>query len=201
MATMTAEKLRQLYGQVHELAAAKEITQFDSHCRAFIAHSPFLVLATSDGTHLDLSPKGDPAGFVQVESDTTLLIPDRPGNNRLDGLLNILQYPQVSLLFLIPTVTETLRVNGQAEILDNPAICEQFAVKGKQPKTVTRVTAEQIFTHCGKAPLRGGLWQPDRWPSSRPVPTLLEMIRDHANQTVDETDQTVVDKIYRDTMY
>lgn len=198
---MTPETLRELYGAVHTRAAAKEITAFDKHCRQFIAHSPFLILATSDGTNMDLSPKGDPAGFVTVESDTTLLIPDRLGNNRIDGLLNILQFPQVALLFLIPTVTETLRVNGRAEILDNPALCEQFAVKGKVPKTVTRVTAEQIFTHCGKAPLRGGLWRPDTWPSDRPVGTLSEMIRDHAQMPVDSVDQASVDKLYEDTMY
>ncbi len=198
---MTPEKLRQIYGDVSPLAAAKEITRFDDHCRAFIAQSPFLLMATSNGQHLDVSPKGDPAGFVQVESDTTLLIPDRPGNNRIDGLLNILAHPQVALLFMIPTVTETLRVNGTAEISDDPALCDQFQIKGRSPKTVTRVTAQQIFTHCGKAPLRAGLWSPDSWPSERPVATLYQMIRDHADMQVPSTAQSYTDQRYRDTLY
>ncbi len=198
---MTPEKLRELYGDVSPRAAAKEITVFDKHCRKFIAHSTFLILGTSNGESLDLSPKGDPAGFVTVESDTTLLIPDRPGNNRLDGMLNILQCPQVALLFLIPSVHETLRVNGRAEILDDAAICKQFAMRGRAPKTVMRVIAEQIFTHCGKAPLRAGLWNPEKWSAERPVPTLGEMIRDHAEMAVDSTDQKVIDKQYNDTLY
>ncbi len=197
---MTPEKLRAIYGDVMPLAAAKEIDVFDSHCRQFIANCTFLLIATSNGKNLDLSPKGDPAGFVAVESDTTLLIPDRPGNNRLDGLMNILLCPQVALLFLIPSVDETLRVNGHAEIIDDHAICQQFEVRGKAPKTVTRVTAEQIFTHCGKAPLRGGLWKPETWSSKRPVATLLEMVRDHAEMPVDSTDQTAVDTIDKETL-
>lgn len=131
---MTPERLRELYGEVHQRAAAKVIASFDRHCRQFIEHATFLVLATSDGQNLDVSPKGDPAGFVTVESDTTLLLPDRPGNNRIDSLLNILAHPKVALLFLIPTVDETLRVNGTAEISDDPALCDQFKVNGGAPR-------------------------------------------------------------------
>ncbi len=198
---MTPERLRELYGEVGVKAAAKEITAFDQHCRDFIAHSTFLLLATSNGKTLDVSPKGDAAGFVQVESDTSLLIPDRLGNNRLDGLLNILQEPQVALLFLIPSVDETLRVNGHAEILEDTGICQQFEVKGKAPRTVTRVRAEQIFTHCGKAPLRAGLWKPSSWPTQRPVATLLEMVRDHSNLAVASIEQSAVDTLYKETLY
>ncbi|MEL6453029.1 MAG: pyridoxamine 5'-phosphate oxidase family protein [Pseudomonadota bacterium] len=198
---MTPEKLRAIYGPASVTAAAKGITAFDGHCRQFIAHSPFLMLTTTDGTHLDVSPKGDAPGFVSVESDTTLLIPDRPGNNRLDGLLNVLACPQVALIFLIPSVTETLRVNGTAEVLDDPDLLAPFAVKGRLPKTVLRVTAQEIFTHCGKAPLRAGLWAPDSWPTTRPVPTLYEMVRDHAQMEVPSTSQDYVDKRYRDTLY
>ena len=103
---MTPERLREIYGAPHTLAAAKVISKFDHHCRQFIDNSSFLVLATSDGQNLDVSPKGDPAGFVAVESDTTLLLPDRPGNNRIDSLLNILAHPKVALLFMIPSVTK-----------------------------------------------------------------------------------------------
>jgi PPOX class probable FMN-dependent enzyme len=177
---MTPEKLRALYGEPSPRAAAKVISRFDGHCRQFIAHSTFLVLATSDGQNLDVSPKGDAAGFVHVETDTTLLIPDRPGNNRIDGLMNILANPHVGLIFMIPTVSETLRVNGTAEIIEYEALRGQFPVSGVSPKTVLRVTANEIFTHCGKAPLRAGLWKTETWPSERPVPTLDEMVRDHA---------------------
>jgi len=198
---MTPEKLRALYGPASDRAAAKDITHFDKHCREFIEHSPFVLIATSDGTDLDVSPKGDPAGFVTVESNNSLLIPDRLGNNRIDGLLNILKHPKVALLFMIPTVTETLRVNGRAEITDDPEICRQFEYKGKLPLTVLRVVAEQIFSHCGKAPLRAGLWKTDSWPGSRPVATLGEIIRDHTGLDVDSIEQSAVDELYRDTMY
>ncbi|WP_127114534.1 pyridoxamine 5'-phosphate oxidase family protein [Shimia sediminis] len=198
---MTPEKLRQIYGDASPHAAAKVITTFDRHCRSFIDHATLLILATSDGTNLDVSPKGDPAGFVKVESDTTLLIPDRPGNNRIDGLMNILAHPQVALLFLIPSVDETLRVNGRAEITDDPQVCAQFQIKGRSPKTVTRITAGEIFTHCGKAPLRAGLWKPDSWPSERPVATLYEMVRDHSEIEVASTSQDYTEQRYRDTLY
>ncbi len=198
---MTPERLRALYGDTSPRAAVKVITRFDRHCRAFIESAPFLVLATSDGTTLDVSPKGDPAGFVEVETDQHLLLPDRPGNNRLDGLLNILAHPQVALIFMIPTVGETLRVNGSAEILDDPALCERFAVKGRTPKTVLRIAATEIFLHCGKAPLRSGLWHPDSWPSDRPVPPLYEMLRDHADPTIEPLDQNQTEQRYRDTLY
>lgn len=177
---MTPEKLRKIYGAPSELAVAKVISHFDKHCRQFIEHSTFLVLATSDGSNLDVSPKGDPSGLVKIETDTTLLLPDRPGNNRIDGMMNILNHPKVALIFMIPTVAETLRVNGVAEILDDPEICDQFQIKGRSPKTVLRIRAEKIFLHCGKAPTQAGLWKPDTWPTSRPIDLLLEMVRDHA---------------------
>ncbi|MCC5970100.1 MAG: pyridoxamine 5'-phosphate oxidase family protein [Pararhodobacter sp.] len=198
---MTPEQLRQIYGAPSPRAAAKVIREFDRHCRQFIEHSTFLVLATSDGENLDVSPKGDPAGFVKVESDTTLLLPDRPGNNRIDGLINILSHPKVALVFFIPTVSETLRVNGTAEILCDAAMCDQFKVNGRSPKTVLRITAEEVFTHCGKAPLRAGMWKPDTWPASRPVASLNEMIRDHAEVSVDSIEQSAVEELYRKSLY
>lgn len=131
---MTPQRLREIYGDASPHAAAKVISQFDSHCRQFIEQSSFLLLATSDGTDLDVSPKGDPAGFVKVISDTKLLVPDRPGNNRIDGLMNILAHPKVALLFMIPSVTETLRVNGTAEISEDPDLCAQCQINGAAPK-------------------------------------------------------------------
>jgi len=198
---MTPEKLRTLYGETSPHAAAKVITRFDKHCRQFIEQSPFLILATSDGSTLDVSPKGDPAGFVTLADDQTLLIPDRPGNNRLDGLLNILANPQVALVFMIPAVTETLRVNGTAEISDDPALLAGFEMKGRLPKTVLRITAREIFTHCGKAPLRAGLWRPETWPAERPVAPLYEMVRDHSEMAVESTEQSYAEERYRQTLY
>jgi len=198
---MTPEKLRNLYGEASPRAAAKLIKVFDDHCRKFIQHSTFVVLASSDGTNLDVSPKGDPAGFVEVENETCLLLPDRPGNNRIDGLMNILSNPNVALLFLIPTVAETLRVNGVAEILDDAAICDRFQIKGRSPKTVLRIKAREIFTHCGKAPVRAGLWKPETWPQSRPVASLFEMVRDHSGLAVESIEQDAVDENYRKTLY
>lgn len=198
---MTPQRLREIYGDASPHAAAKVISQFDNHCRQFIEQSSFLLLATSDGTDLDVSPKGDPAGFVKVISDTTLLVPDRPGNNRIDGLMNILAHPKVGLLFMIPSVTETLRVNGTAEISEDPDLCAQCQINGRSPKTVLVVTAEEIFLHCGKAPLRSGLWKPESWPAERPIPTLYEIVRDHSELSVESTDQTYVDQRYKDTLY
>lgn len=198
---MTPEKLREIYGNASPHAAAKVISQFDKHCRQFIEHATFLVLATSDGTNLDVSPKGDPAGFVEIEGNRTLLIPDRPGNNRIDGLLNILAHPKVALLFMIPAVTETLRVNGTAEISDARELCDRFKINGKSPRTVLRIVAEEIFTHCGKAPMRGGLWKPGTWPKDRPIASLYEMVRDHSEMEVASTTQSYAEQRYRETLY
>jgi len=198
---MTEARLRELYGEATPRAAAKVIRTLDRHCREFIANSPFLVIATSDGETLDASPKGDPAGFVIVEDDTHLLLPDRPGNNRIDGMLNILRNPKVALLFLIPSVNETLRINGHATIHDDPELCERGALNGRAPKTVMRIAVEEIFVHCGKAPLRAGLWKPESWPASRPVATLNEIVRDHAQMEVGATDQAAVDEMYARTLY
>ncbi len=198
---MTPEKLRQLYGNPSPHAAAKVISSFDKHCRQFIEHSTFLVIATSDGENLDISPKGDPAGFVKVETDKTLLLPDRRGNNRIDGMMNILRHPKVALIFLVPTVGETLRINGVAEILDDPIFCDQFQMNNRSPKTVLRITAEEVYTHCGKALMRAGLWNPKTWPTSRPVPSLNEMVRDHTGKPVDSIEQTTVEEGYRKNLY
>ncbi len=202
MAAITsAAQLRDMYGQSSPRAAAKVINHLDRHCREFIANSPFLLLATTNGEAMDVSPKGDPAGFVIVEDDHHLIIPDRPGNNRIDGFLNIIACPQVALLFLIPTVDETLRVNGVAEIRDDEELRARCALNGKLPRTVLRVTVKEVFSHCGKAPLRAGLWKSGTWPAQRPVATLNEIIRDHSGVAVDSIEQSAVDDLYRKTLY
>ncbi|MDX1718364.1 MAG: pyridoxamine 5'-phosphate oxidase family protein [Anderseniella sp.] len=195
------EQLIELYGEPSARAAAKVIDRLDRHCRQFIASSPFMVLATSDGQALDVSPKGDPAGFVQVEDDHHLIVPDRPGNNRIDGLLNLLRSPAVALIFFIPSVAETLRVNGTAEIRDDEDLRQLCALNGKLPKTVLRVRVREVFSHCGKAPLRAGLWKPETWPAERPVASLNEIVRDHSGVAVDSIEQSAVDELYRRTLY
>lgn len=175
----TEDDLLALYGPVHPLAAAKEIDHLDKHCRAWLAATPFVLLATNDGARLDVSPKGDAPGFVHVEDDKHILIPDWPGNNRIDGLRNIIRDPQVALIAVIPNVKETLRIAGRATIHDDEALRRPFETRGKLPITVTRIEVEEVFLHCPKAFMRSKLWEPDTWPERSVVPSLGEIIKDH----------------------
>lgn len=190
----TEAELRALYGETNIRAAEKVLTRLDRHCLDFIAASPFLVLATSDGRTLDVSPKGDPAGAVIVEDDgSAVLLADRPGNNRIDGLVNILAQPQVAMIFLIPTVRETLRVNGRATIHAEPEMLDRCLIKGRRPITVTRIAVEEAYLHCAKALIRSELWNPQSWPGARPVPTMGEMLRDHTGADIAyETEEAMV---------
>ena len=175
----TTEALRALYGQPGERAVAKEQARLDEHTRAFIAHSPFLVLGTAgaDG-RCDVSPKGDAPGFVHVLDDQHLAIPDRLGNNRLDGLRNVVENPHVGLIFFIPGREDTLRVNGRATISREAALLDRLAVNGKPPQTVLVVEVEQAFMHCTRAFKRAGLWDHERWPDASSVPSMQRMIWD-----------------------
>jgi PPOX class probable FMN-dependent enzyme len=152
--------LEALYGEPVAASIAKEVPALTPGYRALIEASPFFVLATSGPGGLDASPRGDEPGFVRVADDRTLLIPDRRGNNRIDSLRNILADPRVGLLFLVPGLNETLRVNGRAVIDTDPALCEIFAVDGKAPKSVLVVTIETVFFQCARALLRSHLWDP-----------------------------------------
>lgn len=152
------EQLESLYGTPSGAAIAKEVERISAGYRALIEAAPFVVIATAGPEGLDCSPKGDPAGFVRILDDTTLAIPDRPGNNRIDGMRNLLRDPRVSLLFLIPGVGETLRVNGRASISIDPELMERFAVNGKLPRSVLIVHVERIFFHCSRAIVRAKLW-------------------------------------------
>ena len=156
----TTQQLEQLYGEVFPPAIAKEIDHVNAHYRAFIEAAPFFALATSGPDGLDCSPRGDPAGFVRVHDEKTLLIPDRRGNNRIDSLRNLVHDPRVALLFLIPGCSETIRVIGRVKISVDPALCKSFVMEGKTPRCVLVVAVERVYYQCAKAIVRSKLWDP-----------------------------------------
>ena len=166
-----AAALRELYGEPLEAAITKEIDYVHPHYRAMIEASPFMVMATSGPDGLDVSPRGDPPGFVTVADERTLLIPDRRGNNRADSLNNLIADPRIALLFLIPGVGETLRVNGRAEISIDPALLERFPAQGKLPRSVIVVHVERVYFQCPKALVRSDLWNPAKHVERRNLPS------------------------------
>jgi uncharacterized protein len=166
----TAADLRELLGDPAPRVAAKDRPSLDDYDRQWLAHSPFCLVATSsaDGT-CDVSPKGDPPGFTLVIDDTTIAIPERPGNRRADGFHNILSNPHIGLIYLVPGRTDTLRINGKATLVRDAPFFDQLTVKGHRPVLAVVVQIEQIFYHCSKAFLRSDLWQPSSWnPSALP---------------------------------
>ncbi len=152
------EQLQSLYGERMPASVIKEIDHINAHYRALIEAAPFVAIATCGPEGLDCSPKGDPAGFIRILDDKTLAIPDRPGNNRIDGFRNIVRDPRIALLFLIPGVGETLRVNGRASISVDPDLMTSFAINGKLPRCVLIVHVESAYFHCSKAIVRSKLW-------------------------------------------
>ena len=164
------EALRAVVGELKPGSELKLLDALDEYAVDFIARSPFLVLSTSDPEgHQDASPKGDGPGFVLVEDERTLVIPDRLGNRLIMGHLNLLANPQVGLLFLIPGTNETLRVNGRAALTRDPALLERLAARGRPAVLAIRVRVEEVFFHCAKAFLRSELWQPDTWPERKKI--------------------------------
>ena len=164
------ETLRSVVGELKPGTDLKLLDALDEFATDFIARSPFLLLSTSDaGGHMDASPKGDQPGFVRVEDENTLLIPDRLGNRLIMGHLNILENPRVGLLFLIPGTNETLRVNGRAELTNDPALLERLTARGRPAVLAIRVHVEEAFFHCAKAFLRSELWKPDTWPERKKI--------------------------------
>ncbi|CAD6531652.1 pyridoxamine 5'-phosphate oxidase family protein [Paraburkholderia metrosideri] len=156
----TIEQLEALYQQPHERALAKEINYVNDDYRAFIEAAPFAVLATAGPEGLDCSPRGDVPGFVRIVDQRTLALPDRPGNNRLDSLRNIITEPRLALLFIIPGVGESLRVNGRGRITNDAEWLDSFAVEGKLPRTVLLIDVDSVYFHCSKALVRSKLWDP-----------------------------------------
>lgn len=176
----SVEELEALYGEASERATLKELKKFDKHCRDFIALTPFVIIGScrADGTQ-DVSPRGESPGFIKVLDDTTLAMPDRPGNRRIDTLRNIVRNPDVALIFMIPGFNDTLRINGTAKISTDPDLCNQFIERGKPPKTVVLITLKAAFLHCAKALMRSALWNPDNHIPRSTLPTFNEMLLDH----------------------
>ncbi|MEF3308405.1 pyridoxamine 5'-phosphate oxidase family protein [Paenibacillus sp. GYB004] len=173
------EELRSIIGFPSELVDRKVIASIDSHCRDFISRSPFLVLSTSDASGCcDVSPRGDAPGFVQVLDDKRLIIPERPGNRRIDSMRNLLSNPRAGLIFFIPGMGETLRINGRACIIRDEDLLEPMAVNGKRPLLGIAVEAEECFLHCAKAMKRSRLWEPESW--SGLLPSASKILADHA---------------------
>ena len=196
-------ELRALLGAPMPRAVAKERKALHPLDRDWIASSPFVLLATSaaDGT-CDVSPKGDPAGFVHVIDDTTIAIPERPGNRRADGFLNILSNPHIGLIFLIPGRTDTLRINGRARLLREAAYMDELEVKGHRPQLVIEVAIEQIFHHCAKAFLRSQLWDSATWnPDALPRHACIVKEVQTTTETLEELDAYYSPENYLKKLY
>ena len=179
-AITTVDGLREVYRPPSKPAVAKQIDHLDHNCRAYIAHSPFVTVATADARgRCDVSPKGGPPGFVHVLDDHRLGIPDLSGNNRLDSLQNLVANAGIGLLFLVPGFGETLRVNGTAAVSTDPDVLAACAVGDVVPRVVILVTVEEAYIHCAKALRRAGLWEPDQWPDLADLPSAACMLRDH----------------------
>jgi PPOX class probable FMN-dependent enzyme len=179
------EQLEALYGTVHPLALAKEVDHIHPAYRPFIEGAPFAVLATVGSKGLDVTPRGGTAGFVHIEDEKTLILPDRQGNNRIDSLRNIIGDPRVSLLFLVPGVGETLRVIGTAEISVRPDYLKRFAKDGKAPKSVLVITVSTVFFQCSQALIRSSLWTTVDQAAAKAIPSAIAMIRAVSGQEVE----------------
>ncbi|MGE5147649.1 MAG: pyridoxamine 5'-phosphate oxidase family protein [Candidatus Eiseniibacteriota bacterium] len=196
----TADELRALFDAPSEMVQRKVIKRLDRHCRTLIAACPFVCVSTSNAAgRADISPRGDAPGFVQVIDDATLFVPDRPGNNRIDSMANILENPNVGLYFIIPGMDETLRIYGKAELTRDPALLDRAAVNGRTPKIGIKVAVEGAHLHCGKAFKRSRLWDPAARIDRKTLPSLGQMVRDQlriTEQTVEAVD-AAIEESYR----
>lgn len=198
--------LRSLFQPIHALAALKSQPGLDKHARAFIRRSPFLCIGTQDREgKADVSPRGDPPGFVHILDDRTLAIPDRTGNNRLDSLVNILANPSVGLLFIIPGFDDTLRVNGTARLVTDPAILVPMAVNDRVPKLAILIDVRETFLHCAKAFRRSHLWDPSHHQDRTTFPSLMHVLLDETSgvpsEEVMRKKDADLEEEYRQTMY
>lgn len=203
MARITSlAELRALYAAPMERAVLKELASLHAHHKRFIALSPFVAISSTgaDGRG-DVSPRGEKPGFVHVLDDTTLAIPDRPGNNRLDTLTNVIANPNVGLLFLLPGVNEILRVNGEAELRDDAELLGRFTVNGRAPKLVIVVHVKQAYLHCAKAIMRSALWDDANRVSRDAMPTMGQMLRDQIGPQIEAEPADVAEARYRTQLY
>lgn len=199
----TEEQLRAIIPPPAARAVDKALARLDGHCRAIISRSSFVLIATCDAEgRLDVSPKGDPSGFVQILDDRTLAIPDRPGNRRVDTFRNVLKNARVGLLFVVPGRQETLRVNGRASLVRDAALRERMEVRGKVPELALVVAVEEAFVHCGKCMIRAQLWNPQSWAEVSDLPSHACCLLDQARlaQTIEEVEASV-ERNYRDGLY
>ncbi|MED3550230.1 pyridoxamine 5'-phosphate oxidase family protein [Cytobacillus praedii] len=200
----TEEELRSIIGLPGELVRRKVISYLDHNCVDFISKSPFLVISTSDESGFcDVSPRGDNKGFVQVLNKMQLIIPERPGNKRIDSLRNILSNPWVGLLFFIPGLGETLRVNGKAMIVTDDELLEKMSFKGKKPLLGIGIEVEECFIHCAKALKRSNLWEPNSWEDKASLPSASKILLEHSklpNESV-ESIQEDLDESYSKGLY
>ncbi len=176
-------ELRELMGApVAPPVVEKTLASLDRHCLAFIERAPFVFISSTDAEgRMDISPKGDAPGFVKVLDSNTLVIPDRPGNQRFDTFRNLFESPRVGLIFLVPGKRETLRISGKAEVVRDQELLDTMAANGKTPALSIAVHVEEAFFHCAKCMIRSHLWQPEHWPSIEGLPTLAETMKDAAS--------------------
>ena len=178
----TSEQLHEILGKPSKVAAEKAIPALDRHCRDFIDRSPFVLIATAGGNgSIDVSPKGDPAGFVQILGNNTIAIPDRKGNRRADTFSNILENPKVGLFFMVPGYRETLRITGTAIIVRDIELRQLMAVKGSIPELALVVNIDEVFFHCAKCVIRSGLWDADNWNNIDEMSRLADALSDQTS--------------------
>lgn len=196
------DALRAHFGEMTTIAAHKTMPRLDRHSRAFIALSPFLVLATADGGGgVDASPRGDAAGFVAMYDDTTLLIPDRPGNRRVDSFSNVIRHPGVGLIFFVPGFNETLRINGIGRVVTDTAVLASLEAQGKVPTAGLLVSISEVFFHCGKALIRSKLWDPSRHVARESFPSLGRIVAEQTAIMSVEAAEQFVGTSYREALY
>jgi uncharacterized protein len=198
----TREALDKLYKAPSERARLKQLDRLDRHCRRFVELSPLAILASaSPAGGQDVSPRGGAPGFVRVLDEHTLALPDRPGNNRIDSLANLVACPEVALLFLVPGVDELLRVAGRAEIRDDAELCQSFAVGERRPATVLLVHVREAFLHCGKALMRARLWEADAKVERASLPSMGEMLKEQIGLSAPAESQADMLARYRENLY
>ena len=199
----SADEIREILGSVSYGQTHKVIDHIDEHCRKWIERSPFIVVSTTDRSgRVDVSPKGDPAGFVKIIDPKTLAVPDRSGNNRGDTFMNILENPHIGLMFVIPRRREVVRVSGQAQIVRDHDLLASMAIRDRKPDLAILVRVEKAFFHCGKSMIRSGMWQPDAWGSIDGLPSYADALMAHAKPSFTKEEmQARIETSERERLY